>query len=91
MSQKDFVSKVAELQELKRMREELDTMIEGISDELKTHLTANNIDTLTAGAYKVSYKAVASSRFDSAAFKKAMPDLAAQFVKQTVTRRLTIN
>lgn len=91
MSNVDLVSKVSELQELKRMSEELSAMIETISDEIKQHMTSTNTETLVAGGYKVSFKSIASSRFDSAAFKKAMPDVAAQFIKQTVTRRLTIN
>lgn len=91
MSNADIISKINELQELKRMSEELSAMIESISDEIKQHMTSTNTDTLVAGGYKVSFKSIASSRFDSSAFKKAMPDVAAQFTKQTVTRRLTIN
>lgn len=91
MSNADIVSKINELQELKRMSEELSAMIETISDEIKQHMTSANTDTLVAGGYKVSFKTIASNRFDSAAFKKAMPDIAAQYTKQTVTRRLTIN
>lgn len=91
MSNVEIVSKINELQELKRMSEELSAMIESISDEIKQHMTSANTDTLVAGGYKVSYKVISSSRFDSAAFKKAMPDVAAQFTKQAVTRRLTIN
>jgi len=91
MSNADIVSKINELQELKRMGEELSAMIESISDEIKQHMTSANTDTLVAGGYKVSFKTIASNRFDSAAFKKAMPDIAAQFTKQTITRRLTIN
>lgn len=91
MSNVEIVSKINELQELKRMSEELSAMIETISDEIKQHMTSTNTETLVSGGYKVSFKSIASSRFDSAAFKKAMPDVAAQFIKQTVTRRLTIN
>ncbi|MBQ8619199.1 MAG: hypothetical protein IJ418_17095 [Clostridia bacterium] len=91
MSQNDIISKVAELQEYKRMREELDALIECISDELKAHMNANNADTLTAGSFKVSYKAYTSSRLDTAALKRELPDIVAKYSKQATTRRLTIN
>ncbi|MBE5810333.1 MAG: hypothetical protein E7318_05280 [Clostridiales bacterium] len=46
---------------------------------------------LTAGAYKVSWKTFTSSRVDTTALKKALPDIAAQFTKQTTARRFSIN
>lgn len=91
MSQNDLLSKVSELQELKRMREELDTMIEGISDELKAHMNASDTDTITAGSFKVSYKAYTSSRLDTAALKRELPDIVAKYSKQATTRRLVVN
>jgi hypothetical protein len=38
----------------------------------------------------VTWKAITSSRFDSTAFKKAMPELAAQYMKPTTVKRFTI-
>ena len=46
---------------------------------------------LTAGAYKVSWKTFTSSRVDTTALKKALPEVAAQFTKQTTGRRFSIN
>lgn len=91
MSQNDIISKVAELQELKRMREELDAMIESISDELKSHMNASNTDMITAGSFKISYKAFTTSRLDTAALKRELPEIVAKYSKQATTRRLTIN
>ena len=47
-------------------------------------------DEMTVDVYKVRYKTVKSSRFDTTAFKKAMPDLAAQFTRETESRRFTV-
>lgn len=91
MSQNDIISKVAELQELKRMREELDAMIESISDELKAHMNASNTDMLTAGSFKVIFKAYTSSRLDTSTLKRELPEIVAKYSKQTTTRRLVIN
>ena len=46
---------------------------------------------LTAGVYKVSWKTFTSSRVDTTALKKALPDIAAQYTKQTTARRFSIN
>ena len=90
MSQEEIITTVEALQELRRMQEELEAAIEAAQERIKTHMLVNGAETLTAGAWKVSYKAVTSSRFDSTAFRKAMPDLAARFTRSTTTRRFTV-
>ena len=47
-------------------------------------------DTLTGADYKITWKAVTSSRFDSTAFKNAMPELAERFTKSSTSRRFTV-
>ena len=89
MSNPNLEPKVKELMELKRMREELDVEISSIEDELKQAM--GNEETLIAGAFKVSWKSVTSSRLDSTALKKALPEIAAKFMKQTTSRRFLIN
>ncbi len=91
MSTNQIIATLTELQELKRMQEELAAEIEALQDQVKEHMTATGIDTLAAGVFKVSYKAVISTRFDSTAFKKAMPEVAEQYMKQTITRRFTVD
>mgnify|MGYP003290153910 FL=1 len=89
MSINEIKSKAEELKELKAMREELDAEIIAIEEEIKQEM--GDKETLTVGAFKITWKAITSSRFDSTAFKKAMPELAAQFTKTTTTRRFSIN
>ena len=45
---------------------------------------------LRAGEYKITWKPVESSRIDTAALKKAMPQIAEAFTKTTTTRRFCI-
>lgn len=90
MSQMEIVAAVEELQELRRLQEELETEITGLQDRVKAHMTATGAETLLAGTWKVSYKPVTSSRFDSSAFKKVMPELAERFTKTTTTRRFCV-
>ena len=86
MSNTEIQSKVNELRELRRMADELTAEI----DAIKAHMTAIDADTLTGADYKITWKTVTSSRFDSTAFKKAMPELAERFTKSTTSRRFTV-
>ena len=88
MSINEIKAKAAELKELKAMQEELAAEISAIEDEIKTAM--GDQEQVIAGGYKITWKAVTSSRFDSSAFKKAMPELAAQYTKTTTTRRFTV-
>lgn len=89
MSNPNLTPKITELMELKRMRDELDAEIQAAEDEIKQAM--GDDDTLLAGPFKVTWKAVTSSRLDSTALKKALPEIAARFMKQTTTRRFSIN
>ena len=90
MSINEITTKARELKELKRMQEELAAEITAIEDEIKAEMTARETEELIAGEYKVRWVHVTSSRFDTTAFKKAMPALAEQYTKTTTTRRFTI-
>ena len=47
-------------------------------------------ESVQAGGYKITYKAVTTARIDTAALKKAVPDLAVQFTKTTTARRFCV-
>ena len=88
MSIQEIESKTKELQELKRMREELEAEIDSLEDQIKASM--GDQEQIIAGGYKFTWKAITSSRFDSSAFKKANPDLAAQFIKTSTVKRFSI-
>lgn len=83
-------SKIKELRELRRMAEELQQEIDGITDTIKAEMTARNVDELTGDDWKVTWKAVTSNRLDSTALKKELPDIAARYTKASVSRRFTL-
>ena len=89
MSNPNLTPKITELLELKRMRDELDAEIQAAEDEIKAVM--GDEDTLLAGPFKVTWKTITSSRLDSTALKKVLPEIAARFMKQTTTRRFSIN
>ena len=88
MSNPNMESKVKELMELKRMKEELEAEITAMEDEIKSVM--GDEETLLAGAFKVDWKTVITSRIDTAALKKVMPEIAERFMKQTTTRRFYV-
>ena len=90
MSINEMDSKVKELRELRRMAEELAAEIDSIQDAIKQHMDAQGVDTISGTDWRVTYRAVTSSRLDTAALKKALPDLAQQFTKTSTTRRFCV-
>lgn len=88
MSTPEIISTVSELQELVRMSEELNSEIEALRDKIKTVMGDSEL--LIAGPYKVTYKTITSSRLDTSALKKALPDVAAQYTRTSTTRRFEV-
>lgn len=88
MSNPNMESKVKELMELRRMKEEIEAEITAAEDEIKAVM--GDEETLLAGAFKVDWKTVVSSRIDTAALKKVMPEIAERFMKHTTTRRFCV-
>ena len=88
MSNPNMEAKVKELMELKRMKEEIEAEIAAAEDEIKAVMGSE--ETLLAGAFKVDWKTVITSRIDTAALKKMMPEIAERFMKQTTIRRFCV-
>lgn len=88
MSTQDIERKIKLLREMQRMAEEAQAEAEALKDEIK--LFMGDSEELTAGEYKITWKSVESSRIDTAALKKALPELAAQFTKTATIRRFCI-
>lgn len=88
MTTTEMITKLTELQELKRMQDELAAEIEAAQDEIKAAM--GDAEDLIAGAFRVTYKPVTTSRLDTKALQHDHPDLAAQYQKTTTTRRFTV-
>ena len=89
MSNSTLESTIHEILDLKRMREELDATITALEDSINAVIGDEEL--LTAGVYKVSWKAFTSSRVDTTALKKALPEVVAAYTKTTTARRFSIN
>ena len=90
MSIRELDMKVKELRELRRMAEELQAEIDAAQDAIKAHMDSQGVDTLAGSDWKVTWKPVTSSRMDTAALKKALPEIAERFMKSTTNRRFVL-
>lgn len=88
MTNQEFTAHVTELQELKKMQEELNAEIDALQDTIKQAM--GDKEMIIAGAWKITYKPVTTTRIDTTTLKKDLPDIAAQYSKTSTSRRFTI-
>ena len=88
MSISEMEVKARELRQLQALIEEAQAEAEAIKDAIKAAM--GDSESIQAGEYKITWKAVTSSRIDTAALKKALPDVAERFTKETTVRRFTV-
>ena len=88
MSINEMESKARELRQLQSLIEEAQAEAEALKDAIKAAM--GDSESIQAGEYKITWKAVTSSRIDTTALKKALPDVAERFTKETTVRRFTV-
>lgn len=82
-------SSVHELKKLKAMRVELEKLIDAEEATVKG-LLGDIEDAVILDEGTVRYASVTTTRVDSKALKKELPDVAARYTTTTTTRRLTV-
>ena len=90
MSANEMTTKIEALRDLEELIEEAKVEAEALRDEIKAEMVNRNAEEMEAGQYIVRWTSVLSQRFDSTAFKKVMPDVYKDFIKQTASRRFSI-
>ena len=88
MSINEIEAKARELRQLQALIEEAQAEAEAIKDAIKAAM--GDSESIQAGEYKITWKPVKSSRIDTAALKKALPDVAERFTKETTSRRFCV-
>lgn len=86
----EMTRKLHELKELEALIAEAEKDAEAIKDALKAEMNAQGVDEMNVDIFKLRYKTVVSSRFDSKAFKATHAELYNQYTKQTESRRFTV-
>lgn len=88
MSNPEIIATLTELQEYNRIIEEAQAAADALKDRIKAHM--GDSETLIAGPYKVTWKAVTTNRIDSKALAKDHPDLASEYTRTSTTRRFLV-
>lgn len=91
MSTIEITSKIEALKELEALIEEAKAEAEALRDEIKTEMLNRNTEEMIAGSYIIRWTSVLSQRFDSTAFKRAMPEVYKAYIKQISSRRFSIS
>ena len=88
MSTNELEMKCRELRQLQNLIEEAQAEAEAIKDAIKAHM--GDQEAVQAGEYKVTWKPVTTTRLDSKTLKKALPDVAQAFTRETTVRRFQV-
>ena len=88
MSISEMEAKARELRQLQALIDEAQAEAETSKDALKAAL--GDQDSVQAGEYQLTWKAVTSARIDTTALRKALPAVAERFTKETTTRRFSV-
>lgn len=90
MTKKKINQVAHDLLDIKEQIAQLEAEAEALTDILKGVMVEQGVETLNGDNWKVSWKNVNSSRFDSTRFRKENPEVAAQYMKQTTSTRFLI-
>lgn len=90
MTANERSEKVRNLRELVRMKEELEAEIEAVKDDLKAELNAGNNYEIHGTDYKITWHEVVSSKIDTKALKKDLPNIAEKYTKESKSRRFLL-
>lgn len=84
----ELEAKARELRQLQALIEEAQTEAEAIKDAIKAAM--GDSEAIVAGEYRITWKPVTSTRLDASTLRKALPDVAARFTKETTVRRFCV-
>lgn len=84
MSTNELEMKCRELRQLQNLIEEAQAEAEAIKDAIKAHM--GDQEAVQAG----EWKSVKTARIDTTALKKALPDVAQAFTRETTVRRFQV-
>lgn len=90
MTRNELIAKTRELQQLKRMVSEIKNEIENIEDEIKYHMSTENLERLYDVEFKIYWRPVEQKRLDTERLKRDMPELVQRYTKITTTRPLLV-
>lgn len=90
MTNKNMEKIITELKEYKLMKEDVESHIKELEDALKSEMETRQIDVLSVGIHKLTYKTITQKKFDSKALRAVNEDVYNSFLKQSSYKRFTV-
>lgn len=90
MSTFEITNKAREYREIQAMIKQLEDEAEALKAAITAQMDAQNTDTVQADIFTIKWTVYSSSRVDTAALKKELPDVAARYTKTTEARRFQV-
>ena len=90
MSIADIAAKAREYKEIQAMIKELEAEADALKQAMINEMDFQQTDKLNAGDYTIHWSLYESNRLDGKALKKELPDIAARFMKSTVSTRFQV-
>ena len=90
MTNNEIMEAVQAIREYKRMKEELEAEIAAAEDLIKAEMNRTSVYVMVGTDYKVNWNEVTSSRIDTTAIKRELPDIASRYTKTTTSRRFVL-
>ena len=82
---------IHDLKELRTLQNRIADKIKTLEEQVKEHMSDTEMYTLIGDDYSVSWYEVSSSRIDTTSLKREHPEIAAQYMCTTTTRRFIIS
>ena len=90
MEDKQIDDRLTELRRYKHTVEELKEKMEAIESEIKAEMESRGVEQLLTKHYKVTWKAVSSTRLDTRALKEERPEIYARYAVTAESRRFMV-
>ena len=90
MSNKEIENKAKRLKVLKNRQESIQQEIDQLEADLKAQMEAQKVDEMQAGPFRVIWKMVNSSRFDSKRFKAENGNLYSMYLVPNSYRKFSV-
>ena len=91
MTRDELSTTVHDLKELRALQDRIAAKIKTLEDQIKEHMADTDMFAITGDGFAVTWNEVSSTRLDTTALKHDMPDIAAQYMKTSITRRFIVN
>ena len=90
MTTGEITNKAKEYRELQAMIKQLQEEADALRGVITAEMDAQGVETLQADIFTIRWTMYASSRVDTAALKKELPDVAARYTRTMEARRFQV-